>query len=51
MSRQDSNNGPLDRFVQAFRRYVDAALVVIGGVTEVYAAVSPLVAEWKRRER
>ncbi|MEV0157698.1 hypothetical protein AB0H57_28805 [Micromonospora sp. NPDC050686] len=55
MSHQDSNKRrSVDRVVQAgqdYRRYVDVALVVIGGVKEVYAEVSPLVAEWKRRER
>ncbi|MCW3841995.1 hypothetical protein ONA70_17995 [Micromonospora yasonensis] len=53
MSRQDSNKRrTVDRVEQAgqeFRRYVNVAVVVIGDVKEVVAAVSPLVAEWKRR--
>ncbi|SBT47032.1 hypothetical protein [Micromonospora narathiwatensis] len=55
MSHEDSNKRRnVDRVEQAgqdFRRYVDVVLVVIGGVKDVHAAVSPLVAEWKRRNR
>ncbi|MGI8335265.1 hypothetical protein ACRYCC_35395 [Actinomadura scrupuli] len=55
MSRQDSNKRrTVDRIEQAgqdYRRYVNVALVVIGGVKDVHAAVSPLVAERKRHNR
>ncbi|CCH17723.1 hypothetical protein [Micromonospora lupini] len=55
MSHEDSNKlRNVDRVEQAgqdYRRYVDVALVVIGGVKDVYAAASPLVAQWKRRNR
>lgn len=55
MSHQDPNRrrnvDRLEQVGQDYRRYVDVALVVIGGVKDVHAAVSPLVAEWKRRNR